>query len=101
MSTLSLQRCLQHATREAVARCPDCGHAFCRECIVEHEERVLCANCVKKILSKSGRGVSFGLKLLRGLHIFLSFMLLWIFFFVLGRVLLAIPASFHEGDVWK
>jgi len=26
---------------------------------------------------------------------------LWIVFFTFGKMLLAIPASFHEGEVWK
>src|SRR4051812_36811847 len=101
MNSLALQRCLHHGTREAVARCPECGHSYCRECIVEHEERVLCAGCVKKILSRSGRTTNIALKILRGAHVALGFMVLWLFFFALGRILLAIPTSFHEGEIWK
>jgi hypothetical protein len=26
---------------------------------------------------------------------------LWLAFFALGKILLAIPSSFHEGEVWK
>ena len=43
------QRCFNHAGREAVARCPECGQFFCRECITEHEDRVLCSACLKKL----------------------------------------------------
>ena len=45
---LAHQRCFNHATREAVARCPECHHFFCRECITEHDDRVLCTGCLKK-----------------------------------------------------
>ena len=46
---LSLQRCRNHAEREAVARCPGCGHHFCRECVTEHDDRILCAACLRKL----------------------------------------------------
>ena len=101
MSSLALQRCLHHPTREAVARCPECHHSYCRECVVEHEERVLCATCVKKILSREGKSKAWGARLLGATHLLLSFLLLWIVFFALGRILLAIPSDFHEGEVWK
>jgi hypothetical protein len=26
---------------------------------------------------------------------------LWVFFYMVGKGLLALPASFHEGSVWK
>ena len=47
MSAMSLQhRCLNHDAREAVCRCPACGRPFCRECVSEHEARLLCAGCL-------------------------------------------------------
>ena len=101
MSVLASQRCLHHTAREAVARCTQCRQSYCRECIVEHEERVLCAGCAKKLLSTGGQKTDLFRKLVRGTHLVLSFMLLWIVFFALGRILLAIPSSFHEGDFWK
>jgi len=41
------QRCRNHEAREAVCRCPQCGESFCRECVTEHEARLLCAGCLK------------------------------------------------------
>jgi hypothetical protein len=41
------QRCWNHDTREAVCRCPDCGRSYCRECVSEHESRLLCAACLR------------------------------------------------------
>ena len=41
------QRCWNHEAREAVCRCPQCGRSFCRECVTEHESRLLCATCLK------------------------------------------------------
>ena len=40
------QRCWNHETREAVCRCPACGRSFCRECVSEHDARLLCAVCL-------------------------------------------------------
>jgi hypothetical protein len=54
MSGASLeQRCWNHETREAVCRCPQCGRSFCRECVTEHESRLLCAECLRKTAQAS------------------------------------------------
>jgi len=50
MASLHHQVCLNHHAREAVAKCPDCGHFYCRECIAEHDDRVICAACLRKML---------------------------------------------------
>ena len=101
MSTLALQRCLHHAEREAVARCTSCTQHFCRECIVEHDGRVICSECRGKLLQKSGRTISLGQRLGTGLHLALSILVLWFCIYLFGKTLLLIPSSFHEGDVWK
>jgi hypothetical protein len=44
-STLQ-QRCWNHEEREAACRCPGCLRSFCRECVTEHESRLLCAACL-------------------------------------------------------
>jgi len=43
------QRCWNHENREAVSRCPECGRSFCRECVSEHEARLLCAQCLARV----------------------------------------------------
>ena len=48
-SALTHQRCFHHSHREAVARCPECRQFYCRECVTEHDYRVICATCLKKI----------------------------------------------------
>jgi hypothetical protein len=100
MSALIHQRCFHHSAREAVARCPECRHFYCRECITEHEDRVICATCLKKLTApaQSAR-VSFAW-MLPFVHLSLGFCLVWLFFYFLGATLLSIPSRFHEGTVW-
>jgi hypothetical protein len=30
-----------------------------------------------------------------------GFLLAWLFFYLVGRILLLVPSSFHEGTLWK
>lgn len=97
---LSEQRCLHHATREAVARCPECRHTFCRECVTEHEDRVLCAACLSRQARPGTSARARWGSVLRLAQLFGGVLLAWLFFYWLGQGLLAIPSSFHEGTVW-
>jgi hypothetical protein len=49
MSTLAQQRCLRHDLREAAGRCPSCRRFYCRECLTEHNHRLLCVTCLAKL----------------------------------------------------
>lgn len=92
------ERCSNHASREAVARCPECGRTFCRECISEHEDRVICAFCLKRLSKKTVRRYRL-VGLVRLAQILVGVLLLWSSFYLLGKALLAIPSSFHEMAV--
>jgi|SRR5438067_5555509 len=100
-SLLVQQRCLNHPAREAVARCPECGRFFCRECVVEHEDRILCANCLAKILRATETKRRNFAGVWRVAFAVIGIAMAWLFFNLLGHVLLSIPASFHEGTVWS
>ena len=98
---LAEQRCFNHALREAVARCPECTHFFCRECITEHDDRVLCAACLRKLarvplLRRRGFARCFRLA-----QVMVGLLAAWLFFYIIGNTLLSIPASFHEGALWQ
>lgn len=95
------QRCLHHPLREAVARCPECTQFFCRECITEHDDRVICSACLRKLTAKpEARRRSFA-PLGRVTMAITGLLVAWIFFFLIGRLLVNIPASVHEGTVWE
>ncbi len=101
MDDLIRQRCFNHATREAVAICLECRHCFCRECITEHQDRVVCAACLSKLVSKK-KEPSAKMSLVLNTFLFLgALMILWFSFYALGQFLLKLPASFHEGTLWK
>lgn len=101
MPSLSDQRCLNHAFREAVARCPECGQFYCRECITEHEERVICAACLKKLVAAPVAERRNFTTLLRALQASVGLFIVWLFFFLLGQALLAVPTAFHDGGFWN
>ena len=101
MSHLTHQRCFHHAARESVARCPVCRRCYCRECVTEHEARVICAACLKqksrgpqpqrRVWARVGQ---LGQCLAGGL-------LLWFVFYLIGSAFAALPDSFHKGTLWK
>ena len=101
MTPLAQQRCYHHAAREAVALCLECRRCFCRECVTEHEDRVICAACLKELARPSlMRARSFVRTRRMALCLF-GLVTAWFFFYLLGQVLLTLPSSFHEGTVWQ
>ena len=98
---LAYQRCFNHADREAAARCPRCRRFFCRECITEHDDQVICANCLRALARAPllRRGTWANLFALG--RCLLGLVLAWFFFYLIGNTLLALPSSFHEGTFWQ
>jgi hypothetical protein len=101
MLNLTHQRCFNHAVREAVARCPECKQFFCRECVTEHNDRVVCSACLKKLAHVPLRQRPAFVKVLRFAQCAVSLLVAWFFFFLIGDMLVKLPASFHEGTVWQ
>jgi hypothetical protein len=100
MQNLLLQRCFNHGMREAVARCPECGRFYCRECITEHDDRVLCSACLKKLARAPLAKRPAFVKVLRLAQCAAALVLAWFFFFIIGEMLLRIPTTFHDGALW-
>lgn len=98
---LTRQRCFHHASREAVARCPECGNTFCRECVTEHDGRVICAVCLGRLAETRHEPRRRLAELLRPAQVVAGLLLLWLLFFAAGRALVAIPSPFHEGTLWQ
>lgn len=101
MRNLSQQRCFNHSVREAVARCAECTQFYCRECITEHEDRVVCAACLRKVARLPFTQQSGFRAVVRTAQLAAGVFLVWLFFFYLGQTLLSVPSAFHDGTVWK
>ena len=100
MEPLARQRCLHHNDRQAVARCPVCRQFYCRECVTEHDDRVLCAGCLKKQVRKKGTArVRLAWVVQTGQAV-AGLFALWLFFYLCGWMLSSIPSQFHDGTVW-
>jgi hypothetical protein len=101
MTNLTIhQRCWTHEAREAVCRCPECGRSFCRECVTEHDGRLLCAACLKTLaqVPTSRRG---GLRRLIPAAMALAGILLaWLVFFGAGAAF-NLFASRLEQSSWQ
>ncbi len=95
------QRCFNHAMRETVAQCTSCRNFFCRECISEHDDRMLCAACLVKLAQAAPEKRRRLVPVVRIAQLALSLLVGWFFFYLVGATLLSIPSSFHKNTFWK
>ncbi len=101
MVDLADVRCANHAEREAAARCPLCRRYFCRECVTEHDGRLVCASCLGDVARRGGAGRRRVAWLARCALAAAAFLVVWVSFYVVGRALVAVPTSYHEGALWQ
>jgi hypothetical protein len=97
---ISQQRCRRHALREAAAQCMDCRSFFCRECVTEHDGRLICSDCLLKLAGTGSKKVPLLRWITRGAWGLAGFVLMWLCFYGLGQFLLSLPSTFHEGTYW-
>ena len=94
------QRCWNHEGREAVCRCPECGRSYCRECVSEHQARLLCAVCLAKAV-RVDPGKRRPLRRMAPAAMMLAGLLLaWVVLFGAGESLL-ILAERAEQSSWQ
>jgi len=101
MNDISRQKCGNHPGREAVARCPECERFFCRECVTEHENRVICSRCLDRQAGARARRESPIGAVFLATRIVAATLVLWLVFYYLGQSLIQLPSSFHEGALWR
>ena len=97
---LAHMRCFNHASREAAAQCLVCERFFCRECVTEHEGRVICAPCLKGQTEEISEGRRSALWMFGLAARVVGVLGAWLFFYCVGKILLRLPTSFHEGTMW-
>lgn len=83
-----------------MARCPECRQFYCRECITEHDDRVICSACLKKLSAQPMRRRMSFAWMLPVIEFSVGLGVAWLFFYLLGTTLLSIPSRYHEGTVW-
>jgi hypothetical protein len=86
------QRCSNHALREAAVECPSCKRFFCRECVTEHQGRMICVSCVTGRVAAEPRArfrARWTIMAAAGI------VLAWLLFYYLGLTLTRIPSEFH------
>jgi hypothetical protein len=99
---VSGHRCFNHAGREAVARCVSCGRSYCRECVAEHDGRMICASCLRAERAVPQRTSGAWWRVAgRALHTTVAVIVAWLFFYATAQVLLDLPSPFHEGSMWS
>lgn len=93
------QHCWNHETREAVCRCPACGRSFCRECVTEHEARLLCARCLEAEAQAPGARRHGSRKASLWMAV-AGLLLAWIFFYGTGQALILITGRMEQTS-WQ
>lgn len=98
MAALVHQRCFHHSNREAVARCLECRHFYCRECVTEHDDRLICSNCLARLSTRvAPRRLSWAWPVMQ---LSVGLFIAWLVFYLAGAALLSLPSQYHEGTVW-
>jgi hypothetical protein len=82
------QHCWNHSVRGAVCRCPICQRPFCRECVSEHDARLLCATCIKAASLTPVQARRRTAPLFLAAMALASTLLAWIIFFSLGQIIM-------------
>ncbi len=80
-------RCLNHSERFAAARCLSCGSSYCRECVTEHQGRMTCAACMKRLPATKVSTGNWRKQLTAPLLAIVALFGCWIFFFTAGWIL--------------
>ncbi len=97
---LRQQRCFHHPQREASARCPECSRYYCRECITEHDDRVVCASCLAKITLKKETSVRHWALVPRLMLALVAVLVVYAVIVLVGNALLSMPSAFHDAGGW-
>ena len=80
-------RCANHPARQAVSKCLSCGNFFCRECVTEHEGRLLCAACVSRDVAEAASKPRRYAALGASVTLTASLIAAWLFFLTAGHLL--------------
>lgn len=97
MMPLSQERCFRHDLREAAGRCLSCRRFYCRECLTEHDHRLLCVSCLAKLPSVPAAPVRRPWRL-DYIYPLLGLLLAFTLFYWLGQTLILATTDFQGGE---
>jgi hypothetical protein len=97
---LARQKCLNHPSREAAARCTVCLRYYCRECVVENDDRLICATCLVASRRAAPKNSTRFADLRLWVAAAAGFVVAWLFFYMLGLALMMLPSAGGAG-VWR
>ena len=80
--------------------CPSCRRFFCRECATEHEGRLLCSTCLRK-LDRAAQAVVRRAWLRHAALGLGGFIFACLVFYAAGSALRSVTAATHEGGPWR
>ena len=92
---LSARRCRRHPARDAAARCVECGGDYCRECVSEHDGRLLCVTCLEKAAKGGEKDAPRSGGARRLLTAGVAALILWLLFYSLGIALVQTSIDGH------
>ncbi len=93
------QRCWNHGAREAACRCPECGRSYCRECVTEHEARLLCAACIAALAGRR-QARRARRRFVPGLLALAGIVLAWVLFYAAGEGLILVTGRLEQAS-WQ
>jgi hypothetical protein len=79
------QHCWNHEAREAACRCPACGRTYCRECVSEHDGRLLCATCLSTITAQRATKAGVFRKLAPPAMMLAAILFAWLAYWAVGE----------------
>lgn len=83
-----------------MCQCPQCGRSFCRECVTEHESRLLCAACLRHA-AQAGAARRGGLRRMAAVGLTLAGVVLaWAVFFGAAEGLITVTER-TERMAWQ
>lgn len=94
-ASLVHQRCANHAARQAVSRCPGCRAYYCRECVTDHDGRLLCRRCLDAQAGVAARGGRWWARLRWTAGASAGALFTWAVFYYAGSLLANLPSQFH------
>lgn len=85
-----------------MARCTSCGRHYCRECVAEHDNRMICGACLRRgVPAARTGGRAWFAALGRFAQTLAAIFVAWAVFYSFGRWLLRNTDSMHENTQWQ